>query len=224
MKKKKDTPEPTETTAPESAPVQPPAQETGAITEPTEPTGDLPIVPIENADTEAQTEGIASTAFREVSEHRELLVTLDSAEREEFIRRLVEIPREIESLKDDKAASANSFKTRIEKLEKEQRETGILIEDGGRLMPVRCEWRFKTAGVDSVTGEPIHHPEKKTLVRCDTGAVVEVVDMKSADYDHLELNLGDLNEKIGDAPPEQTEEDEPEIIGTPPTDGDEDNE
>jgi len=220
MKKKKDTPEPTEKPENTSS-TQEITQESPADTE---PTGDLPIVPIENADTEAQPEGIASTAFREVSEHRELLVQLSTEERETFVHRLVEIPREIDSLKEDKKASANSFKTRIETLEKEQRETGILVEDGGRLLPVRCEWRFKTAGVDSVTGEPIHHPEKKTLVRCDTGAVVEVVDMKSADYDHLELNLGDLNEKIGDAPSEQTEEVEKEgaeDLGDSPPEGSE---
>ena len=154
MKKKKDTPEPTEKPENTSS-TQEITQESPADTE---PTGDLPIVPIENADTEAQPEGIASTAFREVSEHRELLVQLSTEERETFVHRLVEIPREIDSLKEDKKASANSFKTRIETLEKEQRETGILVEDGGRLLPVRCEWRFKTAGVDSVTGEPIHHP------------------------------------------------------------------
>ena len=53
---------------------------------------------------------------------------------------------------------------------------------------MKCHWRFECAGLDSATGAPIFHPDKKALIREDTNEVVEVRDI-SEDERQLALPL-----------------------------------
>jgi hypothetical protein len=45
---------------------------------------------------------------------------------------------------------------------------------------VPCEWRFEQSGIDAAR-QPIRHPEHKTLVRTDTGDVVEITRITDSD-------------------------------------------
>ena len=115
----------------------------------------------------------------ESTERRPLFVTLKGVELGAFSRRLAETVPQITNLQRDAKASASQWKARIETLEVEQSRISGIITEGREERPVDCEWIFECAGIDSATGERIHHPEKKTLVRSDTSEQIEIRDISS---------------------------------------------
>lgn len=237
-------PKQTDTPAPEAEPTTPAATELSEVhseaptntVEPTapadpadpagpveQPAGEDPSVfAVDNADMTNAPETVTPTAFRVVFETRDLVVKFKPSEMTELVHRLVEIPRDLERVKNEKKAAASHFKAEIDKLEEEQREVGVQVEDGGRTRAVRCKWEFKTSGMDSATGELIPHPNKKSLVRTDTGDVIEVIEMAAKDYDHLELNLGLHADTVEDLGDDQPGAEDMEPIPTEGTEGTED--
>ena len=140
--------------------------------------------------------------FREVTCSRRLLVPLAYEEREKLILRLVHIPGELVSVEEAKKAAANRYKADLDALKEEQAKTGAIIEDGGTLEEVTCEWKFRTSGFDG-DGKLISHPEYKTLVRCDNGALVDVQPMTKLDYDHEEKPVAPPNDDLDRAPADE---------------------
>ena len=59
----------------------------------------------------------------------------------------------------------------------EQNKYSNIVSDGKEERSVECRWIYECSGIDSHSGKEIYHPEKKTLIRLDTGKVVEVRDI-----------------------------------------------
>ena len=150
-----------------------------------------------------QTAATGHTAYREVTETRDLKSVLNQNERNELANEGARLVVEIAELESQKKSTASSFKSRIEAKETRQLEISRLIQDGYEERPALCQWLFETAGIDNKTGEPIYHPEKKTLVRVDTREIVEIVAMREADYENKELAIAD---EPPPAPPAPTAE------------------
>lgn len=139
--------------------------------------------------------------YREATEDRELPVLLSVEERDAAGDNLAHLVDEIDELKRKKAAMASSYKGQIDECEEQQLKLAHLIQEGSENRKVMCQWNFEMAGIDDATGTAIYHPEKKTLVRTDTGEVVEVVDMTERDYQMKELALGETAEVASDELP-----------------------
>lgn len=114
-------------------------------------------------------------------EKRHLMVTLNRSELEQASRQLAETVPTINRLTTEAKASASGWKARIEAQEIEQSRLSEIVTNGKEERQVACSWAFECSGVDSATGERIYHPEKKALIRDDTGEVVEVRDITSDD-------------------------------------------
>jgi hypothetical protein len=133
--------------------------------------------------------------YPEVTETRTLKTVLDAKEITDASMENARLVREIGALEDAKKASASSYKARIEEKQARQGYLSGLVIEGWEDRQQKCYWIFETAGKDA-SGELIPHPENKTLIRQDTGEVVEVAKMTQNDFDSKELPLGDVAEGI----------------------------
>lgn len=118
-------------------------------------------------------------SWPESTEKRPLFVTLDTKELEVAARKLATTVADIGRLERDAKASAQQWKAKIETVSAQQNHLSVIVTEGREERAVECQWLYETAGCDSATGEPIYHPEKKTLIRLDTREVLEVRDITS---------------------------------------------
>lgn len=149
----------------------------------------------------------------ESTEVRELNVELTEPQLIEQGRTLVDYLRECEDLVQKKKASADSFKSRIEAVEKKIEEVSLVVKSGKDRREMMCKWLFQTNGFDPA-GEPIFHSELKTLVRSDSGEVVEIKPITSEDRqvnlplgeeESLEINMKaitDAGHELKESPPD----------------------
>jgi len=115
----------------------------------------------------------------EKTETRVLRCELNPTDRDKYGRESAELVHAITRLEDQKKASASSYKAGIdEKAARLKRISGYVTE-GWEERQIKCEWLYECSGIDSTTGEPIYHPEKKALVRRDTNEVIEVTDISN---------------------------------------------
>lgn len=105
-------------------------------------------------------------------------------------RELVDSIRKVEALADQKKANAEHFKALIEDEEKRKDELQNIVKSGKDRTDTICRWHFQTNGINEL-GELLFHSELKTLVREDTGAVVEIKPI-TADDRQLHLQLGEV--------------------------------
>lgn len=122
----------------------------------------------------------------ESTENRELGVTLSDEERIRHGLHLCDQLREAEALAEEKSATAKRYAAAIESKEKEIEETKDIFKTGKVRRNVPCQWKFQIHGLDA-EGNGIYHSEMKTLVRDDTGEVVEV---KPITQEDRQMNLG----------------------------------
>ena len=133
------------------------------------------------------------TPFRadwpESTETRELNVSLTDDQIIEQSRVLIDKLREVETLTAAKKASADNYKTRIEEVEQKIEDVSIVVKSGKDRRQVPCRWLWQTNNFDA-SGAAIFHSEMKTLIREDTGEVVEVKPITFEDR-QVNLPLGD---------------------------------
>ena len=134
------------------------------------------------------------TAYRECLESRTLKVVISPREHDDNTQELARTIREVSQLEEDKKASAGNYKAKIEEKQARQSRLSRLITDKWDERSTKCHWHFESAGKNTETGELIYHPENKTLIRDDTGEVVEVVAMTKADFEMKELALEGADE------------------------------
>lgn len=113
------------------------------------------------------------------TERRPLFVVLNHNELAAFSRKLAETVPQIANLQRDAKASASQWKARIETVEVEQSRLSGIVSEGREERPVECVWIYECSGIDTASGERIHHPEKKALFRQDTMEVLEIRDITS---------------------------------------------
>lgn len=128
------------------------------------------------------------------TEKRPLFVTLNQAELETMSRRLAATVPQIANLEREAKSSASQWKARIEIVQCEQNHLSNIVSDGREERPVECEWVFECSGIDSATKERIPHPDKKALIRPDTGEVIEVRDITSDDRQMALIDEQDASE------------------------------
>jgi hypothetical protein len=139
-------------------------------------------------------------------EKRLLEVQLQPTERLTIAEENARLGNEKDQLEDNKKAAVSRYKAQIEDVEARIRLNNTYVSTGKRDKEVPCEWVYEQAGFDS-TGEPIEHPEKKTLVRLDTMEAVEVCDiLESERQAALQLDLEEP--EAGDAVPVTVSDDE----------------
>lgn len=124
-------------------------------------------------------------------EKRSLFVTLNPKELEQASRQLAATVPQIANLEREAKSSASQWKSRIEMVQCEQNKYSNIVSDGKEERSVECRWIYECSGIDSHSGKEIYHPEKKTLVRNDTGEVIEVRDISSEDRQISLLNEAD---------------------------------
>ncbi|MEN3940696.1 hypothetical protein WJU23_05325 [Prosthecobacter sp. SYSU 5D2] len=123
---------------------------------------------------EENTQEAPKPSWPESQEHRILRCDLSEKETQIYGKEQAELHQEIDSLEEEKKSSASNYKARIEEKGARARRIGNYITSGWQEKDVQCSWIYETAGRDQATGEMIFHPEKKSLVRDDTGEVVEI--------------------------------------------------
>jgi hypothetical protein len=144
------------------------------------------------------TPAVPQYEWPESIERRSLFVVLNTNELSMFSRKLAETVPQIANLTRDAKASASQWKARIETVEVDQSRLSGIVSDGREERPVECHWIYECAGIDTASGERIHHPEKKTLVRSDTLEVIEVRDITSEERQMSLLP----EEAVGESPKE----------------------
>lgn len=115
----------------------------------------------------------------ESKEPRHLFVDLKPEEINVASRLLAETVPHIQGLEAAAKASAAQHKVGIQAVEVEQSRLSALVTQRKEERKVDCVWIYECAGMDTETKEKIIHPEKKTLFRMDTGAVVEIRDIQN---------------------------------------------
>lgn len=157
------------------------------------------IIPMTDADTKTDTTVIVPVeppkpAWPESTETKYLRCDLQPHEATAYGKEQSEIVQEIDRLENQKKASASEYKARIEEKSARARRLAGYIVSGWQEKEVKCTWHYECCGFDSTTKEPIYHPEKKTLVRDDTGQAVETRDITQEErqmalpIDHAEEN------------------------------------
>ncbi|MES2706101.1 MAG: hypothetical protein V4726_05795 [Verrucomicrobiota bacterium] len=138
--------------------------------------------------------------WNEKTETREIGVPLTKEEISQAANLLADTVTEIRELEAAKKASADHYKGLITDQEKIQNRQSDLIRRGTEAKPVPCRWMWEIAGRDD-TGAFIRDGNYKTLIRLDTGGVVET---KPITADERQMGLP-LEEAAAPA------EEEPEI-------------
>lgn len=124
------------------------------------------------------------------TETRELETELNDDQIIERGRLLVDHLRKADSLANQKKASADHFKALIEAEEETIEALSIIVKAGKDRCQVPCHWVFQANGPDKELIGFAYHSELKTLVRDDTGAVVEIKPITPEDR-QINLPLGD---------------------------------
>ncbi len=115
------------------------------------------------------------------TDKRLLSVVLNPSEIESYGRLMANTIPDLAQLESEAKSAADTFKAKIKAIECQQFVFSKIIREGREDRQVDCEWIFECAGIDAGTGERIGHPDKKTLIRCDTGEVVEIRDITTDD-------------------------------------------
>lgn len=137
-----------------------------------------PSEPAEQAETTIENAPDQKAAmWPESKDKRYLRCDLKPDEINDLGKRNAALGAEIDGLEDAKKATMKQFAADIEGREAQRRSNEMSIRNGWVTRETPCHWVFETSGKDSVTGEFVYHPEKKTLVRDDTGDVVEIADI-----------------------------------------------
>lgn len=109
----------------------------------------------------------------EATEKKYLRCELHDKERLAYCDESATLVERIEQLEDQKKASASQYKSAIEEKAARLSRVSSYIRNGWEEREVSCHWRYECSGLEP-DGTPIFHPEKKTLVRDDTGEAVEI--------------------------------------------------
>lgn len=141
--------------------------------------------------------------YPEQKEYRHLKTHLSQPEIADAAGDLARVVVEIQDVEAEKKAVNADIAGRLESLKKRQNATADLVRHGFREKRTECEWLFECAGID-MNGAKVIHPDMKTLVRLDTGSVVEVRAMTDEDF-----NLRQLGSAIATPPAEPKAETPP---------------
>jgi len=140
-------------------------------------------------------------------EKRLLEIVLNKDERITIAEANAKLGEEKDQLEANKKASASRYKAQIEDVDARIRLNNTYVSTGRQDRQVECYWLYEVAGFDT-DGSPIENADRKTLVRADTGGVVEIVGITENER-QAALPLGDdpLDED-GDAQPVEVGDDE----------------
>ena len=107
------------------------------------------------------------------SETREIGVPLTREEIQDHATTLADTVTTIQELEDEKKINGDRINGAIKEQEKIQNRVSALIRQGHDTKPVPCVWLFEIAGRND-SGAFIRDANYKTIIRQDTGAVIEV--------------------------------------------------
>jgi hypothetical protein len=134
-------------------------------------------------------------------ETREIGVPLTREEIQDHATKLADTVTTIQELEDEKKINADRINAQIKEQEKIQNRVSALIRQGHNTKPVPCIWLFELAGRND-SGAFIRDPCYKTIIRKDTGAVIEV---KPITHEERQMSLPLEEEEgfslDGDLPP-----------------------
>ena len=116
----------------------------------------------------------------EATETRELTIKLDAPARVGVMMEYFEQQGRVVGLEIEKKAKAKEFDNKIAEAEKILADFEESAKTATKRDSVLCVWRFETNGLD-VNGAGIYHSGTKTLVRSDTGEVVEIKPISQED-------------------------------------------
>lgn len=109
----------------------------------------------------------------ESTQKKHLRCELNNIDRLAYCDESAVLVEQIEQLEDQKKASASQYKSYIEEKAARLSRVSSYVRNGWEEREVSCYWIYECSGLES-DGTPIYHPEKKTLVRDDTGEAVEI--------------------------------------------------
>ena len=147
--------------------------------------------------------------WAEKTETRCLRCELILSDRDKYGRESAELVQTIGQIEDEKKSMAARYKAALEEKQARLSRISSYIRDGWEERQIKCEWRFECSGIDSTTGEPIYHPEKKALIRTDTNEVIEVTDITTEER-QMALPIEEqpaASEPAEDQPPYEDDED-----------------
>lgn len=125
----------------------------------------------------------------EATERREVTVTLTDDERITVgLDHIKQIGRTT-ALTAEKKATAKQYSIEIDESKQKEAEISEAYLSGKARRMVSCTWKFQSNGYDA-NGVLLYHSELKTLVRDDTGEVVEIKPITAEDR-QLILPLGE---------------------------------
>lgn len=122
----------------------------------------------------------ADWKWPEVTETRELIIKFSPEDEHALLKKIADKVGERDSKETAKSAMTAQFNGEIKRLDKEISELSTEARVGGGTSDVACRWVFETAGANEA-GELIPDASHKTLVRIDTGKVVQVSKLTTED-------------------------------------------
>lgn len=122
-------------------------------------------------------------------EKRSLIVKFEDHDRSEIAIEMGLLVGRKNAVEDQKKTYTSQCKAQIDAIDADLSRHSHALRDGGEYRPVDCRWHFETAGKDA-NGELVPNPESKTLVRIDTGDVVQVTPITDKDR-QTEMPLAD---------------------------------
>lgn len=122
----------------------------------------------------------AEWKWPESLEKRSVLVEFDDHDRSEIAVQMGECTLERNAVKERKKNSNAAFQAEIDAYDEKLTQFASSLEKNGENREVQCRWVFETAGANDA-GELIPDAGHKTLVRVDTGAVVQVARITDED-------------------------------------------
>lgn len=124
------------------------------------------------AGTAVATEAPIRQDWPEATETRELTVKLSDEERIQSGLDLVEQMNKTTAITAEKKHAMKQFSIRIDKSKEAETRISEAVTSGIGRRQINCRWLWQTNAFDA-SGNAIFHSEMKTLVREDTGEVVE---------------------------------------------------
>lgn len=116
----------------------------------------------------------------EATETRELTTKLTDSSRIVVVMDYFKQQARVEGLQREKKAAAKEFDNEIDAAEKVMNDLADSVKTGTARGSVLCTWLFEVNSLDP-DGKPIYHSGTKTLVRSDTGEVVEIKPISQED-------------------------------------------
>lgn len=159
-------------------------------------------------------------AWPAVGETRSLPCQLRPAELAEKADEQARHQLDLGKIEGEKKSAMSQFTARIDEKKSQLYTLAQVISDRSEYRSIKCEWRFEQAGFNA-EGEPIYHPEQKTLVRLDTGAAVEVRAITEVER-QLKLDLETETDAAIGSEGEADEDGDVTAPETPQSDEDED--